>query len=178
MFKRGNWLTLLGLVAVVLLAASEAPAQTLIHGRTASDNASAAGARAPGSLVTAGLARAQDAATEGRAVHDITETPDTTPGPQRGFLIDAATLISEQLNQIILFLADRFLAREGFDTSLAAGLLAAGSGTLGDLLDGLGTDGQAGAADSVDGGATDSDATDGGRRGRQGRSSAPKIRRY
>lgn len=178
MLKRGIWLVLAVPVVVVSSGARNAPAQTLIQGRTAFDNANAAGARAPGNLVSAGLARAQDAAAQGRSVHEITETPSTTPGPQRGFLISAATIISEQVNQLVLFLTDRFLARAGFDTSLAAGLLAAGSGTLGDLLDSLGTDGQAGAADNVDAGDTDQGADDGGRGGRQGRDSGRKVRRY
>lgn len=105
------------LVIALGLGLWRAPAalgQTLIQGRTAFENADSAGARSPGNMVTAGVARAVQAAKDGRAIHPITEQAPTEPGPTGQFVSEAGTAVITQLFDFFFYFSNRFLARAGY----------------------------------------------------------------
>ena len=108
-------------LAIVLglgwMVSAPASAQELARGRTARDNNAAAGARAPGAMVSAGIARAQQAIRDGRAVHPITETVDTSDDDGSdggdGAVSSGLTLEEQIAANILSFIFDRILERLG-----------------------------------------------------------------
>ena len=101
--------------AVVGLFAVGAEAQTIVRGGTARQNARTAGARSPGNMVSAGLARAQDAINvplDGGV--SITET-SRPPSIRSTALAETLRVFFEQLNEFLFFLGSRFLERAGLD---------------------------------------------------------------
>ncbi len=144
MAEHSKWLTALVTAAVALGLSVPASAQNIMEGRTAFDNLRAAGGRAPGGMVTAGLARAQETAARGRAqvvAPQITET--SLPTPIRAqFLADVIEILFEQFEQTLLFLGNRWLARAGLGDLLPLELFFPPSGgdgsDLSDLLDQIG----------------------------------------
>lgn len=92
----------------------EAYGQNNVAGSTALENARAGSVqgRAPGNLVTAGMARAQAAANWARGGIEITET--SRPRPWRtDFLVDAISIIFDELNSVLTQVGLRFFRRAG-----------------------------------------------------------------
>ncbi len=112
-------------------------------GRSAQENASsgAVASRAPGNLVTAGVARTLQAADLARAGVEITETErPTSIGDQ--LLADSIEIVFSQLNQAIVLLENLFLAQVGqppvIPTNVITGSNGAGASDLGALSNQLG----------------------------------------
>lgn len=144
MLTHSTWLTGLATAAVALGLSVPANAQDVMEGRTAFENLRGAGGRAPGRMVTAGLARAQETAAGGRAqvtAPQITETSRPTP-IRAQFLADVIEILFEQLEATFLFLGNRWLARAGLGPLLPADLFFpppdANDSDLSDLLDQIG----------------------------------------
>lgn len=139
-----RWLTGLVTAAVALGLSAPANAQGIMDGRTAFANLRAAGGRAPGGMVTAGLFRAQETAGRGRAqvvAPQITETSRPTP-IRAQFLADVIEILFEQFEQTLLFLGNRWLARAGLGPLLPVELFfpppVADDSDVSDLLDQIG----------------------------------------
>ncbi len=114
--RTGTHTTALGVLMVAVVLATQAPAQSqvIIDGQTAFENASAGSiaARAPGNMVNAGLARAQDFANNAAAGVQITETGHPTSIWAQA-LADSITIILDQVNLAILFVRNQLLLRAG-----------------------------------------------------------------
>ena len=151
-----------------------------MEGRTAFDNLRAAGGRAPGNLVSAGLGRAQKTADDGFAQvisPEITETSSTISiGDQirsdvSAIVVQAFDDIVQQFIQIILGLATQWLADIGFMPSLSLDSLLPGADSgsaddtdadtvdTGDVADQTSGDSSATQTDSTDTGTADADST-------------------
>lgn len=105
-----------------------APAQQIITGGSALQNASTAGARAPGNMVTAGLARALDGPT-------ITEI--ALPGWFEDIFEPQATdLIANQISDAIVFLFALVLARAGAGFTIPTDLSTGSTPDAGSADDG------------------------------------------
>lgn len=103
------------LFTVICLAPAEA--QVITSGQNPLDNAAAAGARAPGDMVIAGVAQAAAFANAGRAGVEITET--TRPTSVRAqALADSIAILFEQLNQAIAAFQSLLLLRSGSSPSV------------------------------------------------------------
>ncbi|MGB2986837.1 MAG: hypothetical protein WBE26_13275 [Phycisphaerae bacterium] len=112
MTNRNTWT--MGFVAAVAALVINAPAngQSILEGQTAFDNLDATRGRAPGNMVRTGFARAQTFADATRVPVQITETSRPTP-PHAQFMADAIEIVFDQLQQTLLFLGNRLLARAG-----------------------------------------------------------------
>lgn len=161
-------------VVSVAVLCTNLPAQTIIEGGTARENVRTAGARSPGNMVNAGLARADSAITirlDGSV--DITET--SRPATLHSlFVPPAVQIIVDQINAFFAFILNQFLLRAGFDAIDLTAVLAPGSGddgTTGTGDSGTGTDGTSGdgTKDGGDTSAEDDTTTDTSGGGRTGR---------
>ncbi len=128
-------------------------AQAFALGRTARDNNAAAGARAPGAMVSAGIAAAQQAAQDGRAIHAITETLDTSDAADDGSgattAFTATLSLEDQITANILgFVLNRILEQLGLPSLFGTGS-ANGSADNTDTTAGTAPDNSAGGADPV-----------------------------
>ncbi len=181
MARRSTWLTVSVATAVTFGLGVPTNAQGIMEGRTAFDNLRAGGGRAPGSMVTAGVARARQTADQGRAQvisPEITETSPTTTIREQ-FLSDLADIIVQAFNdivqqfiQMIVSLVTQQLTDAGLMPILSLDdLLPAadsngadntnvGAMDTGDLPDQTDGDSDATDTDSTDSGATDGDSTD------------------
>ena len=165
--------TIFGLGWMVVVSAL-APAQQLATGRTARDNNAAAGARAPDAMVTAGIARAQQATRDGRAVHQITETVDDGADGSELDLREQVT------GNILTFIFNRILERLGLPPLFSDEGVDGAADDPDNTDDGDSPDGAAdgtgdepdvpASGDDTTGDSTDDDDSTGGRRpGRGGR---------
>lgn len=104
-------LTSVSLLAVVLplVFASHGFGQTLAPAQTALDNAGAAGARAPGIMVGAGVAQA---VSFGNHVTVITEQGAQT-SPRAETIAASLQILFDQLNQALLLFHNLILAQAG-----------------------------------------------------------------
>ncbi len=141
MKKRDCVLQGLALSSLLLAATPTAPGQQVISGGTAFDNLSSAAGRAPGNLVNAGVARAMEAADRGRAQPNITETVDTSAGPQARFLADAVAVFFREFNELLAFFGNQLAVRSGLspifetnDASAATGSTSSGDSTPDDSV--------------------------------------------
>lgn len=91
-----------------------AEAQLAIPGNTALENVTAAGARAPGNMTIAGIARAKNTFNSFRARNVISETEQPTP-PHAVFYAEAIEIIFNQLNDLLFFLHNLSLIQAGED---------------------------------------------------------------
>ena len=112
--------------------------QVITNGQNPLDNAAAAGARAPGNMVAAGVAQAFGIHDDARAGHEITET-ETPTSVRAQALADSIAILFEQLNQAITAFHNLLLLRGG-RTPTITGVMPA-SGTGGDLTNLLGQSG-------------------------------------
>ena len=114
MTPRRRWLAPLIGACVVVTPITSTPAQTIIDGPTAAENASPGpvALRAPGRMVTAGLARSLNRAESFRARPQITETSRPPSIPAQALPVAIDTFFGE-LNQFLFFIFNRLLAREG-----------------------------------------------------------------
>lgn len=127
-------------IAGLLVSQSVASAQMMPPGQSAADNASigAVRSRAPGNMVSAGVARAFELHDVARGGIDITET--SRPISIRAqALAEAITTVFDQLNQALALLQSLILARAGEPSDLSA-----------DLLSGLASTASADDTDSTD----------------------------
>lgn len=185
MARRNTRLTTVLVPVVAMSLSTAARAQTIIQGGSAAENVRSAGARAPGNMTTAGIARAQQAAQAARARVEITETPSTTPGIREMFVTELVDIMVEQINQFFIRFVNLLLERAGLPPLMLTDLLPpltdiGDIGGLGDATDSAGTTDLGDGADGMDvddgvdesgdpgapGDATDSDSSDrdGGRR--------------
>ena len=152
MTRRCRWLALLVGACVVVTPIPSAPAQTIIDGPTAADNAGPGpvALRAPGRMVAAGLARALNRAATFRARPQITETSQPSiPAQALPVAIDA---FFGELNQFLFFIFNRLLAREGLPSLSPSDFLppelppddGVDNGESGDPADQTGTEEQPG----------------------------------
>ena len=108
-------------IMAVLVAAvchASADAQVITNGQNPLDNAAAAGARAPGDMVGAGLAQAFIIHDDARAGPDITETERPTSVRAQA-LADSIAILFEQLNQAIVAFHNLLLLRGGSSPSVS-----------------------------------------------------------
>lgn len=150
MTQRCRWLAPLVGACVVVTPMTSTPAQTIIDGPTAADNAGPGpvALRAPGRMVTAGLARALERAATFRARPQITETSRPPSIPAQALPVAIDTFFGE-LNQFLFFIFNRLLAREGLPSLSPIDFLPPelpptdgvddGDGESSDLLDQTGT---------------------------------------
>ena len=131
---------------MVVTPMTSAPAQTIITGATAAENAGPGpvALRAPGRMVTAGLGRAIERAATFRARPQITET-SRPPSIRAQALPVAIDTFFGELNQFLFFIFNRLLAREGLPSLSPIDFLPpadgvdSGDGESSDLLDQTGT---------------------------------------
>lgn len=117
------------LLSVPALGQSSAPNDpSNVAGFTAQENSDAAGIRAPGRMVQAGIGRQQTAIVSPRFGFNITETSFPL-NPRQVFLIDAIQIVFNQLNQAIVLFQNALLARAGEPPVIPPSLLP--TGTLG-----------------------------------------------
>lgn len=97
--------------------------QNNVAGNTALENARAGAARgrAPGNMVSAGVAQAQAAANFARAGIEITETSRPTSW-RTEFLVDAIETVFEQLNQAIALFSNLLVLRAGGEPGIPVDL--------------------------------------------------------
>ena len=107
----------LAITTVFALVGAPIASAQLIQGGTAYDNVRTAGLRAPGNLVNAGLARAQENIILPFGGVEITETerPQT---PKAIFLVDAIEAIFEQVDTLLFFFDNLLRARAGLPPRL------------------------------------------------------------
>ncbi|MBU0717802.1 MAG: hypothetical protein KJ749_06090 [Planctomycetes bacterium] len=108
--EKAAWILAMG-VLIAFGLGTPASAQVLTTGQSALDNVAAAGARAPGNMVSAGVARAQEAANAPRGI-TITEVAPTTSIRAQA-LAQSLGIVFDQLNQAITLFANLLLARAG-----------------------------------------------------------------
>lgn len=121
--KRFHTVGMIGLLGYVFASPafgqqSTFPTQTVPPGSFAHDNVSGARARAPGNLVSAGVARAQLANNSGVRGFEITETAKDDLGFWGEFLTRAIPIVFEQINQAIALFENLLLARAGLPPSI------------------------------------------------------------
>jgi hypothetical protein len=125
MAQRNSLLWAVALPAVfVLCFEATTRGQNNVAGNTALENARAGSVRgrAPGNIVTAGVARAQNAANFARGGVEITET--SRPVHWRvDFLVEAINIVFEQVNQAIALFANLLAVRAGGEPVIAADFL-------------------------------------------------------
>jgi hypothetical protein len=88
--------------------------QTILGGRP-DDNVRAAGARSPGSMVNAGVARGQLASQFAQSPIEITDPTPTDLEPRQVFLISAIDILFEDINGLLLFFTNLLRERAGLD---------------------------------------------------------------
>ncbi len=122
---RQCWSSLLLGACVVSALVEPASAQRIITGATALDNASLGevALRAPGRMVTAGLARAIDRADSFRVRPQITETARPASITAQA-LPEAIDTFFGELNQFLFFIFNRLLEREGLPPLLPIDFLS------------------------------------------------------
>lgn len=93
--------------------------------------------RAPGNMVSAGVARTITAADFGRSIIEITEEPPG-PDPKAIFLVEAIEEIFSQLNRALLLFENVLRLRAGLEPRVPIDLSSLGSDAteLADLLGG------------------------------------------
>lgn len=149
------WLTRLITAATLLSFSAAVHAQSDMAGGTASQNLRATGARSPGNMVGDSLARVLGARNDGRAGVEITQTSRPT-SPRAQFLAEAAQIILDQVNQLVVFFQNMLLVSAGLPPIVTTDILPPTTGTEG-----------AGSTDLTPPGQTDADDLpdrDGGRR--------------
>lgn len=119
MFKAGTLIVGIA-IGTALLAALPAAAQTNEWGQVTlggrpDQNVRAAGARTPGSMVNAGVARGQLASQFAQAPIEITDPTPTDLEPRQEFLIDAIEILFEEFNELLLFFGNLLRERAGLD---------------------------------------------------------------
>jgi len=97
------------------------PTQTVPPGSFAHENVSGARSRAPGNLVSAGVARARAANNSGVQGFEITETDNGDPSFWTEFLTRAIPIVFGQINQAIVLFENLLLARAGQPPSIPGG---------------------------------------------------------
>lgn len=115
MLSRKTWAKTVTATVMVACLTTIAPAQSIVRGGTARQNARTAAGRSPGNMVSAGIARAQDAIIvplDGSV--SITDT-SRTPSIGTTALVETIRIFFEQLNEFLLFLGTRLFQRAGLD---------------------------------------------------------------
>jgi hypothetical protein len=112
-------------VCLVVTVQTPVRGQVLIAGQTALENASAGALafRAPGNMVSAGVARALAAADFARTPVEITETIRPV-SPRAVFLVDAIEIVFDQVNRALLLLENVLRLRGGFPPALPGTILS------------------------------------------------------
>lgn len=106
------------LAVFVLIGWSEARAQVLSAGLAPIQNASAAGARAPGAMVTASFGRRESVLSPPNRTFSSITTPEV-PGFFEGFRSTAASVMAAQFSVVLSVIVDAVLQRSGILSSSA-----------------------------------------------------------